>query len=143
MSRAILIALTLFMAMPGFARDSEHMYSIQEALAANDAKASLGDQVKFYFGDQSHPPVARKMSRDTTNQKTNAFGKSDLEACQWVFLSAMLALRDAALDRGADAVINIESYYDKNPVSDSRQFECHAGNVIAGVALRGDFVKLK
>lgn len=143
MKKVILVALTMFIAMPGFARDSANMFSIKEALAANGAKERLGDQVKFYFGDQSHPAVARKISQDWTNQKTNAFGKSDLEACQWVFLSAMLALRDAALNRGADAVINIESYYDKQPVSDSEQFECHAGNVIAGVALRGDFVKLK
>lgn len=143
MRKALVLALALAMTMPALARDSEHMFDIQEALAANDAKNRLGDQVKFYFGDQAHPSVARTISEVVANRKTNAFGKGDLEACQWVFLSSMLALRDAALERGADAVINIESYYKKNAVSDAESFECHAGNVVAGVALKGDLVKLK
>lgn len=143
MRKVILTVLTLFVAMPGFARDSAHMFDIEEALRANNAKQELGDRVTFYFGDQAHPAVARRMSEVVANRKTNAFGKSDLEACQWVFLSAMLALRDAALDRGANAVVNIESFYDKNPVSDTEQYECHAGNVVAGIVLKGDLVKLK
>lgn len=143
MKTAILAALALFVAMPGFARDSEHMFDIQSAMQANDAKNALGDEVKFYFGEQAHPEIERRVSEVTANRKTNAFGKSDLKACEWVFLSAMLALRDAALDRGANAVVNIESYYDKNAVSDMEQYECHAGNVVAGVVLKGNLVKLK
>lgn len=144
MTKSIILALTLSLAMStAFARDSAHMFSIQEALQVNDAQDKLGDKVTFYFGDQSHPAVERRVSEVTANRKTNAFGKSDLEACQWVFLSSMLALRDAALDRGANAVVNIESFYDRKPVSDSEQYECHAGNVVAGVVLKGDLVKLK
>jgi len=29
-----------------------------------------------------------------TNRKTNAFAKSDEDACNWVFLSAMIALKE-------------------------------------------------
>lgn len=143
MKKTILLGLALCVAASASARDTTHMFSIQEALDANDARSRLGDEVKFYFGDQSHPAVERSISEVTANRKTNAFGKSDLNACQWVFLSSMLALRDAAVQRGANAVVNIQSFYDKNPVSDRENYECHAGNVVAGVALRGELVKLK
>jgi uncharacterized protein YbjQ (UPF0145 family) len=119
------------------------MFDIEAALAANDAKNRLGNEVKFYFGDQSHPAVANTISEVVANRKTNAFGKADLEACQWVFLSSLLALRDAALERGADAVVNVESYYDRTAVSDSERYECHAGDIAAGVVLKGELVKLK
>ena len=33
------------------------------------------------------------------------------------------------------------SYYKKNPYTSETQYECHAGNLIAGVALKGDIVK--
>src|SRR5690606_20549578 len=142
MRQVLLLSLALVTALPVAARDTEHMFDIDEALNANDARTALGEDVEFYFGDQSHPAVDRQISTEVANRKTNAFGKSDEEACQWVFLSALLALRDAALEQGADAVVNIESYYDKQPVSDPKNYECHAGAIMAGVALRGELVKL-
>jgi len=39
--------------------------------------------------------------------------------------------------------VNIVSYYRKIEMSSPTDFECHAGAVIAGVALKGDFVKLE
>jgi hypothetical protein len=44
---------------------------------------------------------------------------------------------------GANAVVNIVSFYQKNVMSSPTEFECHAGAVIAGVALKGDFVKVE
>ena len=77
-----------------------------------------------------------------TNKKTNAFKKSDLDACQWAFLSALKAFHSKAKMLGANAVINIQSNYKNNPVSDDKQFQCGAGSFVAGVALKGEFVKL-
>ena len=70
------------------------------------------------------------------------FGKSDEKACNWAFLSAMVALQKRAQQLGANAVVNIVSYYKKEVMSSASQFECHAGALIAGVALKGDFVKI-
>jgi hypothetical protein len=39
-------------------------------------------------------------------------------------------------------VVNIVSFYKKDVMSSPTEFECHAGAVIAGVALRGEFVKI-
>ena len=76
-----------------------------------------------------------------TNKKTNAANKSDPEACMWVMLSALLELQEGAKKRGATAVVAIESYYKKVPFSSAKEYECHVGTFVAGVALRGTACK--
>jgi uncharacterized protein YbjQ (UPF0145 family) len=138
----IAVALTLSGAWPAHARDDKLMFPIAPALEAKDAKEKLDGSVKFYFGDQQTPKILTKLGTDVTNQKTNAVSKSDERACNWVFLSAMIQLDKRAKQLGANAVVNIVSYYQKNVMSSPTEFECHAGNIIAGVALRGEFVKV-
>jgi hypothetical protein len=43
---------------------------------------------------------------------------------------------------GANAVVNVESFYRKHAVPSKTEYECHKGFLIAGVALRGDVVQL-
>jgi uncharacterized protein YbjQ (UPF0145 family) len=138
----IAVALILSGAWPAQARDDKLMFPIATALEAKDAKEKLDGSVKFYFGDQQTPKILTKLGTDVTNQKTNAVGKSDERACNWVFLSAMIQLDKRAKQLGANAVVNIVSYYQKNVMSSPTEFECHAGAIIAGVALRGEFVKI-
>ncbi|HZC01952.1 MAG TPA: hypothetical protein VE844_11510 [Gammaproteobacteria bacterium] len=57
-------------------------------------------------------------------------------------MSALLALRDRAVQEGGDAVINIKSFYKKNEVISDSEYECHAGGILAGVALQGTVVRL-
>lgn len=45
-------------------------------------------------------------------------------------------------NEGGNAVVEVESYYKKQPFSSETQYECHVGAVIAGTALRGKVVKL-
>lgn len=146
MKKVILIlgvaALSL-LAGNAHARDTEHLLSIETALAQSAAKEKLTADVEYYFGDESHPAVAESFGVFSTNKKTNAFGKSDEEACRWVFLSAMLELQERALELGADAVINIKSNYKSQEFVSSTEYECGAGFIMAGVALKGEFVKLK
>jgi hypothetical protein len=54
----------------------------------------------------------------------------------------MVALRRVRSKLGANAVINIVSYYNKKVMSSATEFECHAGAIMAGVALKGNFVKI-
>ncbi len=125
-----------------YARDSIQNYSIKEAMAANNAKKILGSDVSYYFGEQSHSSPSKNFGDIKTNRKTNAFNKTDLEACQWVFLSAMIALRDQAIKSGGNAVVNIQSNYKNNQASSTENFQCGAGAFIAGVALTGTIVTL-
>ncbi|HEY7317756.1 MAG TPA: excinuclease ATPase subunit [Candidatus Binatia bacterium] len=134
---------TLAMVEPTYARDTKHILPIATAMATKDADEKLDGSVKFFFGTQEYPKVVTKLGTDITNRKTNAFGKSDEKACNWAFLSAMIALERRAKQLGANAVVNIVSYYQRIEMSSTTDFECHAGAVIAGVALKGDFVKIE
>ena len=125
------------------ARDTKHMLSIADAMQSAEFQEKLDSSIKLYFGDQAYSKVVSEAGNYTTNKKTNAVGKSDERACNWVFLSALLALQERAKAEGANAVVNISSYYKKNKVSSSTEFECHAGAIMAGVALNADVVTLK
>lgn len=125
------------------ARDTEGNYSIAEALAMEEAKQRLGDDIAFYFGEQKTPKVEKSYGEFKTNKKTNAFNKTDKEACQWVFLSAMLELKSRAVREGGNAVINIKSNYKNNLTSSNDTFRCGAGALMAGVALTGEVVKIQ
>ena len=138
----IFFALTMSLVWPAQARDTKYLLPIAAALEVQDAKNRLDGSVKFFFGNQETPKVLAKLSTDVTNLKTNAVGKSDEKACNWVFLSAMIQLEKRAKQLGANAVVNIVSYYKKEVMSSATEFECHAGAVIAGVGLRGEFVKI-
>jgi uncharacterized protein YbjQ (UPF0145 family) len=135
----LLGSMTSLSAMAG---DNLVNLPIAGAMAANDAQSRLGTSVKFYFGDQPTPRVLTKISSDKTSLRTNGFGKSTEKACNWVFLSAMLQLQKRAQDVGANAVINIVSNYNNVEKSSRTDFECADGAVMAGVALKGDFVKI-
>jgi hypothetical protein len=111
-----------------------------------DVIAAYGSQlpgVTFYFDDQPHPAVDRTIGEYTSNQKTNAFNKTDAEACQWVAFSALKNFQKRAISEGGNAVIKIHSYYKKNELSDPTRYECHVGYAAAGVAFKGTVVKLK
>ena len=139
----IIAGFMLMTATPTSARDSKYMLPIAAALETPDAKQRLDGSVKCFFGSQQTPKVLTKLGTDVTNLKSNAVGKSDETACNWVFLSAMIQLEKRAKQLGANAVMNIVSYYQKNAVSSATEFECHAGAVIAGVALKGYFVQVE
>jgi uncharacterized protein YbjQ (UPF0145 family) len=127
---------------PLHARDTRHLLPIAAAMETKDAQDKLDGSVKFFFGDQAAPQILTKLGSDVANRKTNAFGKSDEKACNWAFLSAVVALEKRAQQLGANAVINVVSYYNRKVMSSTTEFECHAGAIIAGVVLKGDFVKI-
>jgi uncharacterized protein YbjQ (UPF0145 family) len=139
----LVIAASVATSLPAQARDTKLLLPLSAAMGANDAKVRLGDSVKFYFGTQATPPVLERLGEDKTSQKTNSFGKSAETACNWAFLSAMLRLQQRAHELGANAVINIVSNYKNVEMSSDTQFECHDGTIMSGVALKGEFVKLK
>lgn len=132
----------LLLAGAGQARNTTLKLPINNALTAPAAKERLSGEVKFFFGSQQHPKPAATYGTYTAHRKTNFANKSDREGCEWAFLSAMLVLQQRALAEGGNAVVNIHSYYRKNEFSSETEYECHAGAIIGGVALRGTVVKL-
>ena len=140
---SIALSAAVATSLPVQARDTKMMLPLAAAMSANDAQTRLGDTVKFYFGNQKTPAIAQRLGVDKTSQKTNSFGKSADTACNWAFLSAMLRLQQRAKELGADAVVNIVSNYKNEEMSSETDFECHDGAMMSGVALKGEFVKLK
>ncbi len=122
------------------ARDTEYKLPIQDVLSMPEYQEKVGSDVKFYFADQKAVPK-NNLGEFVTNKKTNSFGKSDEAACKWAMLSALIELRDRAVKEGGTSVVGITSYYKKNEFASATQYECHAGGIIAGVALKGSVAK--
>jgi hypothetical protein len=116
--------------------------SIEEAMTAEDAAVKLDVGIRFFFADQKHPEIVTRIGTYTSNKKTNAFNKSDQQACKWAFLSAMVSLQDRAIAERGNAVVNIRSFYKKRDFTSATEFEYGAGAMVAGVTLVGDVVKL-
>ncbi len=124
------------------ARDDHRMLPLKAALDAPAAQEKLDQSIKLFFADQPHPKIERKLGTWPTNKKTNAFGKSDEEACNWVFLTALLTLQERARKEGGNAIVDIKSNYRNIETASATEFMCGVGNIVAGVALKGTVVKL-
>lgn len=138
----VLIVLCAFAGTNASARDDWTMFPIQDAMNTADAKQKLNQGISFYFGSQPTPKVIQNFGEFQSNKKTNSFNKSDKQACEWAFLSAMLSFQERALSLGANGVTNIRSYYKKHDVSSPTEYECGAGTFVSGVTFKGTVVKL-
>ncbi len=135
----------LFATLPGLsqARDTAHFLDFHAVVKEATDAGRLDGSVKFYLAGNRVSGQVSKLRQVSTNKKTNAFNKSDEAACSWVLQSALVALQDSAKRAGANAVIDIASNYKQKEYKDASKYECHAGAVIAGVALKGQLAKVK
>ena len=136
----------LICALPSIsqARDTAVYLPFDKAVAEATRAGKIDGSVKFYLaGNTPTGNVTVLSAGAVTNKKTNAFNKSDEVACEWVAQSAIISLHQAAKNAGANAVTNIVSYYKKNERKDATTYECHAGALMAGVALKGDLAKVQ
>ena len=146
MKRILAIAcLALLAATPSaFARETRVEQSLQELVNSQEAKdAGIDGSVKFYLAGQSHPAIVQSFGSDVSNRKTNAANKTDAEACRWVTLSVLKAFQDGAKAKGANAVVDMVSYYKSNEFSSPANYECYAGAILAGMAMKGTYAKVK
>lgn len=141
--QALLAALALTLLAPlAQARDTVLNIPLADVLAMPEAQGKLDGSVKFYLAGQATPKIAKRFGSDTSNQKTNGVGKSDEFGCKWAALSALIAFQNSAKREGANAVVDMVSYYKKNETKNDTTFECHAGNIVIGVALKGTYAKI-
>lgn len=131
--------------LPGIsqARDTTHYLPFDQVVAEASAAGKLDGSVKFYLSGKM-PKGAEVIRRDvSTSKKTNAFNKTDEGACSWALQSALISLQQAAKAAGANAVVDIASNYKHVEYKDSEKYECHAGAIMAGVAIKGNLAKVK
>ena len=139
----LVIFINLLLIPASFARDDIGSYAIADALAIEEYKNLLGNEIRFYCGTNKPKNIQKIYGEFGTNKKTNAFNKTDKAACQRAFISALISLRDRALREGGNAVINVKSNYKGTLTSDNTTFRCGAGAIMAGVALVGTVAQVK
>jgi uncharacterized protein YbjQ (UPF0145 family) len=141
--RVVLLASIVALApMPAGARATFHDLDIKQAMNSDVGKSKLLG-VPVHFSGQSYAKVASDMGVFTANRRTNAFNKSDEQACRIAFLSAVIALQSRAQKLDADAVVDIKSITKHRKLESAKQYRCAAGNVVANVVLTGRVVKFK
>lgn len=136
------ISLLALSSVNTFARDDAQHHSIADAMASAPFQEKLDPSIRFFWGKQAYPKPVSIKGEFVSNKKTNGVGKSDTQACEWAMLSALLTFQDRVRQEGGNAVVDIVSYYKKATFSSETQFECHSGNIMSGVALKGRVVKL-
>jgi uncharacterized protein YbjQ (UPF0145 family) len=143
-SVAAAVSILAIAASPAVARDDRLMFPVSEGMEkGKSTKDRIDPDIRVYFGKQKSPAVERKLGEFTANRKTNATNKSDKEACEIAFVSAVVSLQQRARKEGGDAVINVQSVYKNENRESNSEYLCGAGTFVAGVALRGTVVKLK
>lgn len=106
---------------------------------ATDCKERLDTNIGFCFASQTHPEIERLFG---SNKKIYSIGKSHGAACEWFLLSVSLKFQKLIKAEESNALIYPIRYYKKNTFRSETEYECHAGGIIAGVALQGDVVKI-
>ncbi len=140
---AVLGAGVVFAAPAACARDTIVNITLESVLELPEAKRSLDGSVRFFLAGAPTPAIERKMGSDVSNKKTSGVGKTDEFGCRWAALAALEAFQKQAKAQGANAVVDLVSYYKKNETRDPRTIQCHAGGVVIGVALKGDYARVK
>jgi hypothetical protein len=139
MHRLVLTALVLA-STAAFARDTRLLLPIADVFAMPEATGRLDPNFRFFFGKQA-APEGEPRGEVVANTKTNAANKSDVEACKWVMLSALVELQDRAKKVGATSVVAIDSWYKKVTFTSETEYECHVGNIVSGVTLKGQALR--
>ena len=139
------IALTLLALTAGtlaYARDDTVMLPLSDVVQMGLEQGKLDGSVKFYMSGAKTPKVKAQLGEDVSNKKTNGVGKDDATACNWAALSALMAFEATAKQKGANAVVDLHSFYKKSPTKDAVNYECHAGNIMAGVTFKGSYARV-
>ena len=143
-SIAAAVSILAIAASPALARDDRLMFPVTDGMErGKTTKDRIDPEIKVYFGKQKSPAVERKFGEFTANRKTNATNKTDKEACEIAFVSAIVSLQQRARREGGNAVVNVASVYKNENRESNTEYLCGAGTFVAGVALRGTVVKLK
>ena len=138
----LLIAASCGLHLPAVARDDAVHLSFQALLDSPEAKEKLDGSVQFYLAGSKTPHIVEKKGSDVSNRKTNSVGKTPERSCNWAALTALMAFQQKAKQVGANAVVDIVSYYKQDEFKSATEFECHDGSMMSGVALKGTYAKV-
>lgn len=142
MRKMILAAMALTAATLVHARNEAVMLPLADVVKLGLEQGKLDGSVSFHLSGASTPAISEKLGDDVSNKKTNGVGKDDATACNWAALSALMAFEAKAKQKGANAVVDLHSFNKKQSTRDPVNFECRAGNVMAGVTFKGTYARI-
>ncbi|SOE36645.1 excinuclease ATPase subunit [Delftia acidovorans] len=142
MRKMILAAMALTAATLAHARNEAVMLPLADVVKLGLEQGKLDGSVSFHLSGASTPAISEKLGDDVSNKKTNGVGKDDATACNWAALSALIAFEAKAKQKGANAVVDLHSFNKKQSTRDPVNFECRAGNVMAGVTFKGTYARV-
>ena len=143
LKRSLAVGVAAFgLAGAAQARDTVLHIPLADVLAMPEAQEKLDATVNFFLAVAPTPKIEKRLGSDVSNPKTNGFGKTDEFGCKWAALSALIAFQNSAKRVGANAVVDVVSYYKRNETRSDTTIECHAGAMIIGVALKGTYAKV-
>lgn len=141
--KKIILAIVAMSAMTiAQARNDTLMLPLEDVVKLGLDTGKLDGSVKFYMSGARTPRISAKLGEDMANKKTNGIGKDDTTACNWAALSALMAFEASAKQKGANAVVDMHSFYKRNTNKDPVNYECHAGNIMTGVTLKGTYARV-
>lgn len=137
----ILALIALSAATVAHARNDVLTLPLDEVVRMGIEQGKLDGSVKFYLSGSKTPKVRARLGEDVSNKKTNGVGKDDAFGCKWAALSALIAFQESAKQKGANAVVDVHSFYKRNTVKNPVTYQCHAGNIVIGVTLKGTYAR--
>jgi hypothetical protein len=124
------------------ARNVEYTLPMDEVLRMPAAERELDGQVRFYLSGQSHTQVVLRHSEEVVTAKIRGAGEEEIETCKRAALKALVHYQSKARKMGANAIIDMVSYFDAKPFMSPAQYECHAGSRTVVVVFKGSYAKI-
>ncbi len=114
-------------------------YPIQPVLQSQQ----FAPGVALYFGDQPHPAVVTQLGEVTKSSHPPRKTATEVEICNATLADALRQLTNAAHDRGANAVINIKTWFHSTVSKDANNYTCGVSGVSAALRVSGELVTIE
>jgi uncharacterized protein YbjQ (UPF0145 family) len=145
---AVAAALAVLVALPAPSlaandKPTDKVYDQELARALNDPEvmAQVGADVKFYFG-ATPDGVVQTLGRSRSHKKSRA-SRGVEGACARALGNTLAAMARQARGKGANAIVNIRSFWGGYPTSSATSYKCGIGSSTSGVALVGEMALVK
>lgn len=138
-TRLLLAASVAMLTQVAHARTEVMTYPIQPVLQAQQ----FAPGVALYFGNQPHPAVVSSLGEVTKSSHPPRKTATEVEICNATLADALRQLANAAHDRGANAVINIKTWFHSTVSTDASNYTCGVSGVSAALRVSGELVTVE
>lgn len=118
------------------------MLSLEDTVQMGIREGKLDGSVRFYLSGAPVPQLAdQPLGEEYLHRRTSNIGKELVFACHWAALAGLMALQESAKKRGANAVVDLHSFYNEKAVKDPARFECNQTSYQTIVAFKGTYAR--